>query len=47
MRLSLTAERPYTSFKSNGFTPEVGGIGFDNQVYPLAATYTLGLRMSY
>jgi len=47
VRLSLTAERPFTSFKSNGFTPEVGGIGFDDQVYPLAATYTVGLRITY
>lgn len=47
IRLSLTAERPYTSFKSNGFTPEVGGSGYDNQVYPLAATYTMGLRIIY
>ena len=47
VRLSLTAERPYTYFKSNGFTPEVGNNGFDDQVYPLAATYTLGLRIIY
>ncbi|MGI6074004.1 MAG: SusC/RagA family TonB-linked outer membrane protein [Fermentimonas sp.] len=47
VRVSLTAERPYTYFTSNGFTPEVGGIGFDDQVYPLAATYTIGLRITY
>lgn len=47
IRISLTAERPYTYFTSNGFTPEVGGIGFDRQVYPLAATYTVGLRIVY
>lgn len=47
VRLSLTAERPYTSFNSNGFTPEVGGSGYDDQVYPLSATYTVGLRIIY
>lgn len=46
IRVSLSAERPYTHFKSNGFTPEVKD-GFDLQTYPLAATYTLGLRITY
>lgn len=46
IRVSLSAERPYTCFKSNGFTPEVRD-GFDLQTYPLAATYTLGLRITY
>lgn len=46
IRLSLSAERPYTWFKSNGFTPEVSD-GFDLQTYPLAATYTFGVRITY
>lgn len=46
IRLSLSAERPYTCFSSNGFTPEVSD-GFDLQTYPLAATYTLGVRITY
>lgn len=46
IRVSLSAERPYTCFRSNGFTPEVKD-GFDLQTYPLAATYTLGLRITY
>lgn len=46
IRLSLSAERPYTYFTSNGFTPEVKD-GFDLQTYPLAATYTLGVRITY
>lgn len=46
VRLSLSAERPYTYFTSNGFTPEVRD-GFDLQTYPLAATYTLGVRITY
>lgn len=46
MRLSLTAERPFTSFSANSFTPEVAD-GIDTQVYPMAATYTFGLRITY
>lgn len=46
IRLSVTAERPFTSFKSNGFTPEVAD-GIDTQVYPMAATYTFGVRIIY
>lgn len=59
IRLSLTADRPFTFFKANSFTPELSGTknadgtmptssyGFDEQVYPLAASYTLGLRITY
>ena len=46
IRLSLSAERPFTRFHTNGFTPEVPD-GFDTQVYPMAATYTFGLRIIY
>lgn len=46
VRLSFTAERPFTRFHTNGFTPEVPD-GFDTQVYPMAATYTFGLRIMY
>lgn len=58
IRLSLAAERPLTIFKANSFSPELMGknddgtttdaaIGFDSEVYPLAATYTFGLRIIY
>lgn len=58
VRLSLSAERPLTVFKANSFSPELTGrngdgtlsdaaIGFDSEVYPLAATYTFGLRIIY
>lgn len=58
IRLSLAAERPLTIFKANSFSPELTGknadgttsdaaIGFDTEVYPLAATYTFGLRIIY
>lgn len=46
MRVNVTAERPFTAFKYNGFTPEVSS-GFDMQTYPLAAVYSLGLNITY
>lgn len=43
-RLTLTAERPLTVFKYNGFNPEVAN-GIDRQVYPIPAVYTLGVTI--
>lgn len=52
----LNAQNPVTFFKYNGFSPEVngelnqGGIveaGIDRNVYPLSATYNLGLRINF
>lgn len=45
-RISFTAERPYTHFKYNGFTPEVAN-GWDSQTYPVAAIYTIGLNIKF
>ena len=51
LRISLTAQRPYTYFRYNGFTPEVGGSpiasGIDTSTHPMQATYTLGLKMVF
>ena len=51
VRVSLTAQRPFTFFRYNGFTPEVGGSpiasGVDTSTYPMQGIYTLGLRMSF
>ena len=47
-KISLTADRPYTYFTSNGFTPEISNqFGWDEGVYPLAATYTFGLTINF
>ncbi|MFD0977607.1 SusC/RagA family TonB-linked outer membrane protein [Salinimicrobium gaetbulicola] len=52
----VNAQNPFTSFEYNGFSPEVngevndGGIvvaGIDRNVYPLSATYNLGLRINF
>jgi TonB-linked SusC/RagA family outer membrane protein len=43
-RLTLTADRPLTLFKYNGFNPEVAN-GVDREVYPIPAIYTVGLTI--
>lgn len=45
-RISFTADRPYTAFSYNGFTPELAD-GIDYQTYPLPSTYTLGLNIKF
>lgn len=43
-RLYFTAERPFTFFNYNGFTPEVPN-GVDRQTYPIPSVYTVGLNI--
>jgi hypothetical protein len=43
-KITLTADRPYTSFKYNGFNPEVAD-GIDRQTYPVPAIYTIGVNI--
>ncbi len=45
-RISLTADRPLTFFKYNGFNPEVAD-GIDRQTYPIPAVYTVGLNVKF
>lgn len=48
IRFSLTADRPLTAFKANSFTPELSDLeGWDTEVYPLTATYTFGVQISF
>jgi TonB-linked SusC/RagA family outer membrane protein len=48
IRLSLTADRPLTSFSANTFTPEISDPqGWDTNVYPLTATYTFGVQIQF
>ena len=51
LRVSLTAQRPYTFFSYNGFTPEVSGSpiasGIDTSTYPMQGIYTLGLKFNF
>ena len=47
-RVSLSADRPFTWFSANTFSPEVSDAdGWDSQVYPLSATYTLGVQINF
>ena len=51
LRIYLAAQRPYTLFTYNGFTPEIGGSpissGIDNSTYPMQAIYTCGLKLNF
>ena len=48
LRLSLTADRPFTTVKANSFTPEVSDAeGWDTEVYPLTSTYTFGVQIDF
>ncbi|GAA3610663.1 TonB-dependent receptor [Flavivirga amylovorans] len=44
IRFYITAERPLTIFKYNGFNPEVAN-GRDQQTYPIPGVYTLGVNI--
>ena len=51
IRLSLTADRPFSFFSANTFSPELTGTdgveGWDTQVYPLSSTYTFGVQLDF
>lgn len=51
LRVFISAQRPFSLFSYNGFTPEIGGspisAGVDNSVYPLQAIYTLGFKANF
>ncbi len=44
IRLTLTADRPFTFFNYNGFNPEVAD-GVDRQTYPVPGVYTFGINI--
>ncbi|GEP50810.1 SusC/RagA family TonB-linked outer membrane protein [Flavobacterium noncentrifugens] len=51
IRLYASAQNPFTSFKYNGFSPEIGGnvenAGVDNNVYPLSSIYSFGVNLTF
>ncbi|OJX30901.1 MAG: hypothetical protein BGO86_01485 [Chryseobacterium sp. 36-9] len=52
VRLYLSAQNPWTTFKYNGFSPEINNtdrvqMGIDNNIYPLSAIYTLGANITF
>jgi TonB-linked SusC/RagA family outer membrane protein len=51
LRVFVSAQRPFSFFTYNGFTPEIGGspisAGVDNSVYPMQAIYSLGIKANF
>ncbi|PPK99422.1 SusC/RagA family TonB-linked outer membrane protein [Parapedobacter indicus] len=47
VRIFATADRPFIFTRYNGFTPEITGMGYDANVYPVSSTYSLGLNVSF
>ena len=52
LRLYLSAQNPWTSFKYNGFSPEITNsdrvqMGIDNNIYPISAIYTMGMNLTF
>ena len=47
VRVFATADRPAIFTRYNGFTPEVSGMGFDTNVYPIASTYSFGFNVTF
>lgn len=45
-RIFVTAEKPLTVFKYNGFNPEISN-GIDRQFYPVPAVYTIGVNLKF
>lgn len=52
MRIYVSAQNPFTSFKYHGFSPEILNtdrvqMGIDNNIYPIAAIYTFGMTLTF
>ena len=51
IRLYISAQRPLSLFRYNGFTTEIGGSpissGIDSSVYPMQAIYTDGVNFNF
>ncbi|MEH0158049.1 TonB-dependent receptor [Limibacter armeniacum] len=45
-QIYVNADRPYTFFNTNGFTPEVID-GVDQSVYPIPAVFSLGANLTF
>ncbi|MGC5743424.1 SusC/RagA family TonB-linked outer membrane protein [Chryseobacterium sp. NFX27] len=52
LRLYLSAQNPWTSFKYKGFSPEIMNtdrvqMGVDQNIYPISAIYTFGMNLTF
>ena len=48
IRLSLSADKPFTTFSAHSMTPEVSDPeGWDTEVYPLTATWSFAVQLKF
>ncbi|CAA7193593.1 SusC/RagA family TonB-linked outer membrane protein [Chryseobacterium potabilaquae] len=52
LRLYVSAQNPWTSFKYHGFSPEIMNtdrvqMGVDQNIYPISAIYTFGMNLTF
>ena len=48
IRLSLSAEKPFTAFKAHSMTPEISDVdGWDTEVYPLTSTWSFAVQLKF
>lgn len=52
LRLYISAQNPWTSFKYKGFSPEIMNtdrvqMGVDQNIYPISAIYTFGMNLTF
>ncbi|MCU7614006.1 SusC/RagA family TonB-linked outer membrane protein [Chryseobacterium sp. GMJ5] len=52
LRLYVSAQNPWTSFKYKGFSPEIMNtdrvqMGVDQNIYPISAIYTFGMNLTF
>lgn len=47
MKIYMSAQNLFTISKYNGFDPEVGPNGIDNNIYPVTRTFTFGVTLGF
>ena len=48
IRLSLSGDKPFTSFKAHSLTPEISDPeGWDTEVYPLTSTWSFAVQLKF
>ncbi|KFC19953.1 SusC/RagA family TonB-linked outer membrane protein [Chryseobacterium sp. FH1] len=52
LRIYVSAQNPWTSFKYNGFSPEILNsdrvqMGIDQNIYPISAIYSMGMNLTF
>jgi hypothetical protein len=48
IRLSLSAEKPFTTYTAHALTPEISDPeGWDTEVYPLTSTWSFAVQLKF